>query len=95
MQITATNSPYRRRSMAMILRPFPDIRRKSAPPRERVWCQRLNSLLVKQVYTPASHRCADCHESGGAEVNIADLKANGICIVNSDSFKEGDLRKAK
>jgi 2-oxoglutarate/2-oxoacid ferredoxin oxidoreductase subunit alpha len=29
------------------------------------------------------------------KVNIADLKANGILIVNSDSFKEGDLRKAK
>ena len=29
------------------------------------------------------------------KVNIADLKANGILIVNSDSFKEGDLRKAR
>jgi len=29
------------------------------------------------------------------KVNIADLKANGILIVNSDSFKEGDLRKAQ
>ncbi len=28
------------------------------------------------------------------KVNIADLKANGIAIVNADSFKEGDLRKA-
>jgi 2-oxoglutarate/2-oxoacid ferredoxin oxidoreductase subunit alpha len=28
------------------------------------------------------------------KVNIADLKANGILIVNSDSFKETDLRKA-
>src|SRR5271167_3808441 len=28
-------------------------------------------------------------------VNIADLKANGILIVNSDSFKENDLRKAQ
>jgi 2-oxoglutarate ferredoxin oxidoreductase subunit alpha len=28
------------------------------------------------------------------KVNLADLKANGILIVNSDSFKEGDLRKA-
>src|SRR5438309_5480929 len=29
------------------------------------------------------------------KVNIADLKSNGILIVNSDSFKEGDLRKAQ
>jgi len=29
------------------------------------------------------------------KVNIADLQANGILIVNSDSFKEGDLRKAR
>ncbi|HYA62588.1 MAG TPA: 2-oxoacid:acceptor oxidoreductase subunit alpha [Candidatus Sulfotelmatobacter sp.] len=28
------------------------------------------------------------------KVNIGDLKANGIVIVNSDSFKEMDLRKA-
>ena len=28
-------------------------------------------------------------------VNIADLKANGILIVNSDSFTENDLRKAQ
>jgi 2-oxoglutarate ferredoxin oxidoreductase subunit alpha len=28
------------------------------------------------------------------KVNMGDLKANGILIVNSDSFKEGDLRKA-
>jgi 2-oxoglutarate/2-oxoacid ferredoxin oxidoreductase subunit alpha len=28
------------------------------------------------------------------KVNLADLKANGILIVNSDSFKESDLRKA-
>ncbi|HME11899.1 MAG TPA: 2-oxoacid:acceptor oxidoreductase family protein, partial [Candidatus Acidoferrum sp.] len=28
-------------------------------------------------------------------VNIADLKANGILIVNSDSFGENDLRKAQ
>ncbi len=28
-------------------------------------------------------------------VNIADLKANGILIVNSDSFTESDLRKAQ
>src|SRR6202790_3956254 len=29
------------------------------------------------------------------KVNLADLKANGILIVNSDSFKETDLRKAR
>src|SRR5271168_1405673 len=29
------------------------------------------------------------------KVNIADLKANGILIVNSNSFEESDLRKAK
>jgi len=28
------------------------------------------------------------------KVNLGDLKPNGILIVNSDSFKEGDLRKA-
>ncbi len=29
------------------------------------------------------------------KVNVGDLKANGILIVNSDSFKETDLRKAQ
>src|ERR1700723_3915850 len=29
------------------------------------------------------------------KVNIADLKPNGILIVNSDSFTESDLRKAQ
>src|SRR5580693_9902096 len=29
------------------------------------------------------------------KVNIADLKLNGILIVNSDSFEENDLRKAQ
>jgi 2-oxoglutarate/2-oxoacid ferredoxin oxidoreductase subunit alpha len=29
------------------------------------------------------------------KVNLADLKANGILIVNADSFEENDLRKAK
>jgi 2-oxoglutarate/2-oxoacid ferredoxin oxidoreductase subunit alpha len=29
------------------------------------------------------------------KVNVADLKANGILIVNSDSFEETDLRKAR
>src|SRR4030081_3573578 len=29
------------------------------------------------------------------KVTVADLKANGILIVNSDSFKENDLRKAQ
>src|SRR5450432_2993 len=29
------------------------------------------------------------------KVNLADLKANGILIVNSDSFTENDLRKAQ
>jgi 2-oxoglutarate/2-oxoacid ferredoxin oxidoreductase subunit alpha len=29
------------------------------------------------------------------KVNVADLKANGILIVNSDSFQETDLRKAQ
>ncbi len=29
------------------------------------------------------------------KVNVADLKANGILIVNSDAFLEGDLRKAR
>src|ERR1700744_5882413 len=29
------------------------------------------------------------------KVNIADVKANGLLIVNSDSFKENDLRKAR
>ncbi|MGB2625681.1 MAG: 2-oxoacid:acceptor oxidoreductase subunit alpha [Candidatus Acidiferrum sp.] len=29
------------------------------------------------------------------KVNVADLKPNGILIVNSDAFTEGDLRKAR
>ena len=29
------------------------------------------------------------------KMNIADLKANGILIVNAESFKETDLRKAQ
>src|SRR5260221_2364059 len=33
--------------------------------------------------------------AAAVKVNVADLKANGILIVNSDSFKETDLRKAQ
>ena len=49
-----------------------------------------------EVYTPGDAIDALIAMNPAAlKVNISDLKANGILIVNSDSFKEGDLRKAQ
>jgi 2-oxoglutarate/2-oxoacid ferredoxin oxidoreductase subunit alpha len=48
------------------------------------------------VYTPGDAVDALIAMNPAAlKVNIGDLKANGILIVNSDSFKEMDLRKAQ
>jgi len=48
-----------------------------------------------EVYTPGDTVDALIAMNPAAlKVNIGDLKPNGIVIVNSDSFKEGDLRKA-
>src|SRR5215472_16848551 len=48
------------------------------------------------VYTPGDAVDALIAMNPAAlKVNIGDLKANGILIVNSDSFKETDLRKAQ
>src|ERR1700756_5317362 len=48
------------------------------------------------VYTPGdSVDVLVAMNPAALKVNIADLKANGILIVNSDSFKEVDLRKAQ
>ena len=48
------------------------------------------------VYTPGDAVDALIAMNPAAlRVNLADLKANGILIVNSDSFKETDLRKAQ
>ena len=50
----------------------------------------------KEVYTPGDAIDALIAMNPAAlKVNVSDLKANGILIVNSDSFKEGDLRKAQ
>src|SRR3989449_8416985 len=49
-----------------------------------------------EVYTPGD--AIDVRiamKPAALKVNVGDLKANGILIVNSDSFKEGDLRKAQ
>jgi 2-oxoglutarate/2-oxoacid ferredoxin oxidoreductase subunit alpha len=49
-----------------------------------------------EVYTPGD--AVDvlvAMNPAALKVNIADLKANGILIVNSDSFEEPDLRKAQ
>jgi 2-oxoglutarate/2-oxoacid ferredoxin oxidoreductase subunit alpha len=49
-----------------------------------------------EIYTPGDAVDALIAMNPAAlKVNIADLKANGILIVNSDSFKETDLRKAQ
>src|SRR5216117_3862788 len=50
----------------------------------------------KDVYTPGD--AVDvlvAMNPAALKMNVADLKANGILIVNSDSFKETDLRKAQ
>ncbi|HET7105548.1 MAG TPA: 2-oxoacid:acceptor oxidoreductase subunit alpha [Candidatus Acidoferrum sp.] len=48
-----------------------------------------------EVYTPGdSVDVLVAMNPAALKVNIADLKANGILIVNSDSFEEADLRKA-
>ncbi len=47
------------------------------------------------VYTPGDAVDALIAMNPAAlKMNVADLKKNGILIVNSDSFKENDLRKA-
>src|ERR1700746_4196490 len=49
-----------------------------------------------EVYTPGdSVDVLVAMNPAALKVNIADLKANGILIVNSDSFEENDLRKAQ
>jgi 2-oxoglutarate/2-oxoacid ferredoxin oxidoreductase subunit alpha len=49
-----------------------------------------------EVYTPGDAIDALIAMNPAAlKVNVSDLKANGILIVNSDSFKEQDLRKAQ
>ncbi|HYA97805.1 MAG TPA: 2-oxoacid:acceptor oxidoreductase subunit alpha [Methylomirabilota bacterium] len=48
------------------------------------------------VYTPGDAVDALIAMNPAAlKMNVADLKPNGILIVNSDSFKENDLRKAQ
>ena len=48
-----------------------------------------------EVYTPGdSVDVLVAMNPAALKVNLADLKANGILIVNSDSFEEVDLRKA-
>src|SRR5215468_2315765 len=48
-----------------------------------------------EVFTPGDSVDALVAMNPAAlKVNIGDLKANGILIVNSDSFEEADLRKA-
>src|SRR5215831_7289243 len=49
-----------------------------------------------EVYTPGD--AVDvlvAMNPAALKVNVADLKPNGILIVNSDSFEESDLRKAQ
>jgi 2-oxoglutarate ferredoxin oxidoreductase subunit alpha len=49
-----------------------------------------------EVYTPGDAiDVLIAMNPAALKVNVADLKPNGILIVNSDSFKEGDLRKAQ
>ncbi len=49
-----------------------------------------------EVYTPGDAiDVLIAMNPAALKVNIADLKANGILIVNSDSFQENDLRKAQ
>jgi len=49
-----------------------------------------------EIYTPGdSIDVLIAMNPAALRVNVADLKANGILIVNSDSFQETDLRKAQ
>jgi 2-oxoglutarate ferredoxin oxidoreductase subunit alpha len=49
-----------------------------------------------EVYTPGDAiDVLIAMNPAALKVNVADLKANGILIVNSDSFKDNDLRKAQ
>src|SRR5260370_39533491 len=53
-------------------------------------------LSSNEVYTPGDAiDVLIAMNPAALKVNVADLKANGILIVNSDSFKENDLRKAQ
>src|SRR5207245_5842747 len=56
----------------------------------------IHNFSSTEIYTPGDAVDALVAMNPAAlKVNIADLKANGILIVNSDSFKETDLRKAQ
>ncbi len=49
-----------------------------------------------EVYTPGDHVDALVAMNPAAlKMNVADLRPNGILIVNADSFGENDLRKAQ
>src|SRR5438876_10625556 len=49
-----------------------------------------------EVYTPGDAiEVLIAMNPAALKVNVADLKANGMLIVNSDSFKEGDLCKSQ
>ena len=49
-----------------------------------------------EVYTPGDAiDVLIAMNPAALKVNVGDLKANGILIINSDSFKETDLRKAQ
>src|SRR5258708_37584924 len=78
--------------------PFPDFPAEIPPPagtRPGVSGYQLH-FASNDVYTPGD--AVDvliAMNPAALKMNVADLKANGILIVNSDSFKENDLRKAQ
>src|SRR5260370_3535988 len=54
------------------------------------------SFSSNEIYTPGdSVDVLIVMNPAALKMNIADLKANGILIVNSDAFAETDLRKAQ
>ena len=55
------------------------------------------TFLFRRMFPRRAMRwmCLIAMNPAALKVNVADLKANGILIVNSDSFTENDLRKAQ
>src|SRR6202030_2100852 len=98
MQITGSKSPNPAACYGNDITAFPD-----SPAEIRAPAGTLPGVSGYQLHFSSS----DVYTPGDAvdvliamnpaalKVNVADLKANGILIVNSDSFKEGDLRKAQ
>ena len=98
MQITGSQFTNTAALFGNDLATFPTSRPRSAPPPAR--CPGVSGFQIhfssSDVYTPGD--AVDvliAMNPAALKMNVADLKTNGILIVNIDNFKETDLKKAQ